>query len=86
MFIRSFLNARKNIVEYDPQADALYIQFREGEVEETLEVGKNIFVDVDKEGAPLGIEILFVSRQLAPEDWMTVTVSIGKVAENAGIG
>ena len=35
-------------LEYDPQADALYIQFREGEVEDTLEVGRHIFVDVDR--------------------------------------
>jgi len=71
-------------LEYDPQADALYIQFREGEVEDTLEVGRHIFADVDKEGMLLGIEVLFVSRQFAPADWMTVTVSIGKATEHVG--
>jgi uncharacterized protein YuzE len=53
-------------------------------VEDTLEVGRHIFADVDKEGVLLGIEVLFVSRQFAPEDWMTVTVSIGKAAEHVG--
>jgi len=26
-------------IDYDPQADAMYIQFREGEVDDTLEEG-----------------------------------------------
>lgn len=68
-------------IEYDPQADAMYIQFREGQVNDTLEVGKHIFADVDKDGNILGIEVLFVSRQFAPGDWMTVTVNIGKAVE-----
>ena len=39
-------------LDYDPQADAMYIQLKEGKVDDTLEVGKNIFVDVDGEGTP----------------------------------
>jgi uncharacterized protein YuzE len=72
-------------VDYDPQADAMYIQLKEGEIVDTLEVGKNIFVDVDGEGAPLGIEFLFVSRHFAAEDLMTVTLNVGKAAELAGV-
>jgi uncharacterized protein YuzE len=33
-------------IEYDPQADAMYVQFKEGAIEDTLEVGSYIFVDV----------------------------------------
>lgn len=73
-------------IDYDLRADTVYIQFREGEVEDTLEVGKHIFVDVDKDGNLLGIEVLFVSRQFAPEDWMTVTVNIGRGVEPVGAG
>jgi uncharacterized protein YuzE len=29
-------------IEYDPQADALYIQLREGEIAETVETNKYI--------------------------------------------
>jgi uncharacterized protein YuzE len=71
-------------IDYDPQADAMYIQLKEGEVDDTFEVGKQIFVDVDKESTPLGIEILFVSRRFAPEDLMTVTLNIGRAAELVG--
>ena len=68
------MRARKGVekkvsnVDYDPQADAMYIQLKEGEVDDTLEVGRNIFVDVDKDGAHLGVEILFVSRRFVVED------------------
>lgn len=72
-------------IDYDPQADAMYIQLKEGEVSDTLEVGKYIFVDVDERGIPLGIEILFVSRHFATEDLTTVTLNIGKAAELVGI-
>jgi len=72
-------------IDYDPQADAMYIQFREGEVGDTLEVGGHIFVDVDEDGIPLGIEILFVSRHFAVEDLTTVTLNIGRAAELVGV-
>lgn len=62
----------------------MYIQLKEGEVDKTLEVGKQIFVDVDKEDSPLGIEILFISRRFSPEDLTTVTFNIGQAAELVG--
>ncbi len=68
-------------VEFDPQADAMYIELKDGEVEDTLEVGKSVFVDVDSEGTPLGIEILFVSRRFSSDDLTSVTLDIGKVPE-----
>jgi uncharacterized protein YuzE len=65
-------------IDYDPEADAIYVRFREGEVEETREVGKNIYVDVDSNGSPLGLEILFAKHTLAPEDVTSVTVNIAR--------
>ncbi len=46
--------------EYDPEADAAYLQIAEGEVFETIEVTDGLNVDLDKDGQPLGIEILSV--------------------------
>ena len=43
-------------IDYDPQADAIYVRLRSGEVDDTLAVGKYIFVDVDQDGVPLGLE------------------------------
>ncbi len=73
-------------INYDPQAEAIYIQLRSGEVDDTLEAGKFVYVDVDKDGVPLGLEILFVGRVLAQEDVTSVTVNIGRLAQGAGIG
>ena len=49
-------------IDYDLQADAVYIQLCSGDVDDTLAVGQYIYVDVDKEGVPLGLEILFAGR------------------------
>jgi len=42
---------RRMQIDYDPQADAIYVQLRSGEVDDTLTVGKSIFVDVDGDSA-----------------------------------
>lgn len=64
-------------IDYDPQADAVYIRLRLGEVSDTVEAGKYIYVDVDDEGVPLGIEILFAGRLNTQNDLTSVTVNIG---------
>ena len=60
-------------VEYDQQADAMYIRLRGGKVIESEEVRPGVVLDFDAEGKVLGIEILDVSlrtdnpRELAME-------------------
>ena len=71
-------------IDYDPQADALYIRLGEGEVDDTREVNKYIYVDVDKDGTPLGLEILFASHVLADQDVTSVTFNIGRAAPATG--
>ncbi len=63
-------------IEYDPQADALYIQLRKGKIAQTVETSHYIYADVDEEGQPLGLEILFVKRHLRPEDLTSITFNI----------
>ena len=46
-------------IDYDPQADVIYVRLRDGVVDDTHEVSKYIYVDVDERGIPLGLEILF---------------------------
>lgn len=46
----------------DREADALYLQLRKGEVARTEELDDWTLVDVDANGAPLGIEIIHVAR------------------------
>ena len=65
-------------IDYDPQADAMYIRLRAGDVDDTLEAGKYVFVDVDSAGVPLGLEILFAGRTLTTEDLTSVTVNFAR--------
>jgi uncharacterized protein YuzE len=70
-------------INYDLDANAIYIHFREGDIEETREVSKNIYVDVDKDGSPLGLEILYAKHTLAVEDVTSVTVNIARPPQPA---
>ena len=71
-------------IDYDPRADTIYIQLRPGEVDDTLEVSKDIYVDVDKDGVPLGLEILFARRVLGQVDLASITVNISQPTEPVG--
>jgi uncharacterized protein YuzE len=53
---------------YDPEADAIYIEIGTGKYDHTEEAGPFIY-DVDEAGRVLGIEILSVSKVLAPGEW-----------------
>lgn len=50
-------------IEYDPQADAMYIRLREGTVAESDEVRPGVVFDLDAQGRVLGIEMLDVSER-----------------------
>lgn len=46
-------------IEYDRQANAVYIEVNEGEHARTVEVEpQRVYVDVDTEGRTLGVEFL----------------------------
>ncbi len=52
-------------IRYDADADAVYLRLREGTVAETVEVEEMVYVDVDAEGRPLGVEFVVASDVLA---------------------
>jgi|SRR3989338_2012765 len=52
------------LVSYDPEADAAYFRVRKGKVARTVELQKWLLADIDTKGGLLGVEMLFVSRQL----------------------
>lgn len=62
-------------LEYDRRADAIYIRLKEAEVATTRELQDNLIVDLDEHGRLLGIELLFVSDYLAPEDIDSFTLT-----------
>jgi len=50
-------------IEYDPEADAMYITVKEGEFSYNVVVDENTILDFNKKGELLGIEILFVKER-----------------------
>jgi uncharacterized protein YuzE len=51
-------------IEYDQQADAIYIRLRAGDVAESEEVRPGVVLDFDAQGQVLGIEMLDVSKRI----------------------
>ena len=66
---------------YDPEAGAVYIYLGRGKVDRTEEAGP--FIDVDRDGRVLGIEILGASKVLAPGDWRKARLPGGAGADAA---
>jgi len=50
---------------YDPEADALYVRFSEGRVEESEEVAPGIVLDYGADNRIVGLEVLNASAKLA---------------------
>ena len=66
-------------IEYDKEADAAYIYFKEieeGEIAQTISLNDSVNVDLDKENRTLGIEILDASKNL-PVNAIKSAVVIG---------
>ncbi len=50
-------------IEFDPIADALYLELAEGDVEKTEEIKPGVILDYDVEGNVVGVEVLYVSKR-----------------------
>ncbi|MCP5157926.1 MAG: DUF2283 domain-containing protein [Gammaproteobacteria bacterium] len=50
-------------LEFDAQADAVYLELIDVEVEESKEIQPGIIMDYDAEGQIVGIEVLYVSKR-----------------------
>jgi len=61
-------------IEYDPEADALYIQIREVHPHDNIDIEDGVTVDVDAEGHIVGVEILDASKRLSPSDLTNITI------------
>ncbi len=51
-------------LEFDQEADALYVRLKDGRAAETREVQRGIFVDYNSHGKPIGIEVLSISKYM----------------------
>jgi uncharacterized protein YuzE len=61
-------------ITYDKEADAMYIEFREGVFSRNKKIDDFTIIDLDKEGNLLGIELLDVSHRIPPESLSEVHV------------
>lgn len=50
-------------LEFDPQADAVYLELTDAEIEESKEIQPGIIMDYDAKGRIVGIEVLYVSKR-----------------------
>ena len=54
-------------IRYDPESDILYILIKEGEVEDTVEVAEDIFIEYGPEKEVMGIEIWQARKNILPQ-------------------
>ena len=62
-------------IRYDPTIDVLYIRLSESEVEDSDEISEGVILDIDKNGKPVGIEILDAARVMGGKE-MKVELAI----------
>ena len=53
-------------LEFDPQADAAYLEISDAEVETTRQIEPGIMIDCDAAGHIVGIEVLSLSKRTVP--------------------
>ena len=61
-------------IEYDPEADALYIQIREARADDNIDIEDGVTVDVDENGHIVGLEVLDASKRLSPTDLSSIII------------
>ena len=68
-------------INYDKEADAIYIEFRKGEFAKNKKIDDYTIIDLDEEGNILGIELLEVSKRIPSESLSEIHVKNLVVAE-----
>ena len=61
-------------IEYDREADALYIHLRQVLVDDNIDIEEGVTVDLDAEKHIVGIEILDASTRLSAEELSRISL------------
>ncbi|MEW6417860.1 MAG: DUF2283 domain-containing protein [Nitrospirota bacterium] len=61
-------------IEYDREADALYIQLREAYVDDNIDIEEGISIDLDENRQIVGIEILDACKKLSLRDIVNISI------------
>ncbi len=68
-------------ISFDPQVDALYIQFQKtGKVKETLKLKDGLVVDMGANGKIFGIELLDASHRIPAGELTHVDIQLPALA------
>ena len=73
-------------IEYDREADALYIQLKAAKVDDNIDIEEGVTVDLDEKRHIVGIEILDASKKLSLQDISNITIEnlpIGEIGTQA---
>ena len=65
-------------ITYDKEADAAYFSVKKGKVAKTIQLDEWLLADVNKKGALIGIEMLFVSLR-APKHSIISSLKTGRI-------
>ena len=68
------------IITYDTEADAAYFRVKKGAVARTVKMQDWLLADLDKSGALLGVEMLFVSVHMPRKSFIQNIQGIVPVA------
>jgi uncharacterized protein YuzE len=60
-------------ITYDKDVDALNITIKNGSVAKTVELSPEVFLDLDKNGIPLYLEILGASERIGKKNFSKIT-------------
>jgi uncharacterized protein YuzE len=60
-------------ITYDPEADVLYVAFRDAQAKDGIDIEEGVSVDLDKDGHVIGIELLDASQRLTREELVNVS-------------
>lgn len=61
-------------ITFDKEADAIYVEFSNGEFAFNKKIDEFTIVDFDKDGKILGIEILCVSKRMSSDFLSNISV------------
>lgn len=61
-------------IEYDKEADALYILLRDAPIDDNIDIEEGVTIDLDDKKHIVGLEILDASKKLSLKDIVNITI------------
>ena len=59
-------------ITYDTERDVLYIQLREAEPSDSIDIEEGVTAELDDEGHIVALEVLDASKRMTPEELVNI--------------